>query len=124
LLFRKNLSGGDVMVDRRKSPPLDLDIDRRKKDRRVHIKGRGVFKSYEALYTMMFESPRITPDIEKLMEEIMPDGEWQVRFTQEVSTDRLFGRPKTKEELRHFFIKLGMLEVFVEAKTKVLERKV
>lgn len=100
--------------DRRQDESYNLDIDRRKEQRRQNISGRGKFIQYYNLYNMIYNSKRTTPEIHELFSMIMPDEEWQVRFVQEVSLDRMFHKRKSIEDLRQFFLKHGVIEVHDE----------
>ena len=98
-------------VHSRAQPSKPIDIDRRRRERRENIAGRGRFDQYFNLYNLIYNSDYTTVEITEIFSEIMPDEHWQTRFVQEVSMDKMFRKPKTKDQLREFFLKHGVLEV-------------
>lgn len=106
----------DKDKDRRKNPSEKKDIDRRKgSDRRENIVGRGRFDQYVNLYNILYNSKGVSEEAKEIFRQIMPDEEWQIRFVQEVSMDKMFLRRKSKNELREFFIKYGALEAVADS---------
>ena len=99
-----------ILRDRRQVE-AKVDPDRRSHvERRVQIVARGYFDQYYNLYHMMYESKSITDDITNLLDAILNDELWQVTLAQEVSTDKIFGKKKSRDELRAFFKKHGVIE--------------
>ena len=104
--------------DRRKEKK-PLDIERRSDvDRRQNIVGRGKFDQYFNLYNMMFDSHRVNPEITGLINEIMPDSDWQAKLAQEVSLDRASQTRKNQGEFRQFLLKIGAIEVLESPKSQ------
>ena len=95
----------------RRQKPLTPDIERRNiGDRRTEIVARGNFEQYFNLYNMIYDSQRVTKEIQTLLKRILDDEIWQAFLAQEVSNDRLFQTRKNKEQLREFFRKHGIIE--------------
>lgn len=99
------------ILKERRQIQTDVDPDRRSNsERRIQIVARGYFEQYYNLYNMMYESKSTTTDITNLLDSILNDEQWQATLAQEVSTDKIFGKKKSRDQLRAFFKKHGVIE--------------